>query len=143
MARKFVFFGQDGTTRLTLGDDDAGDKISVGLPATSNVVDEVELVRSRFTRRIAVADETNITNTLEWVVDRDHGNELAATNFVRDHGQALLSLGAGYLQDGGKGVETRYWLNAVIEPRCLRHDGQSTVFSYTMRAGEVTKKTPT
>lgn len=143
MARKFTFFAAAGGPPLVLGDDEAGDKISVGLPGADAAFDEVQYVRGQFTERFGPATQNNITNTLEWSVDRDHGSEKAALNFVRDHGQALLGKGPGYLVDSGvPEIDTRYWLNAVIRPRCLRLDGQSTVFSYSMRAGLVTATAP-
>lgn len=135
---KLAFFSAAGGS-LILGDDDAGDHVSEDLPEADGLVDEVANVRAEFTERL---DRQNITNVRNWTVDRDHGDPKTADDFASDHAQELLELGTGYLQRSGKKINTRYYLNARIVARCVRLDGQSTTFSYAMRAGEVTKKQP-
>ena len=137
--RKFVAQPVSGAQPITLGDDEAGDKISVGLPASKNEVQEFRPFRGQFTIRF---NRGNIVNAITWVVDRDHGDEATATDFVRDHAQAVLALGLCNVQDSGKGLSVRWWTNAEIKVTCRRHDGQSTVFEYQMEAGPILPTLP-
>lgn len=138
--RKFVAYpvpAVAGVKPVTLGDDAIGHAISTGLPQPDNDVQTLNPIRGDFTVRI---DRGNVTNTLVWTVDRDHGSEKAALDFLRDHGQAVLQLGICNVEDSGKNINTRWWTNAKIKPQCVRHDGQSTVFQYTMVAGKIVTK---
>lgn len=132
--RKFVANPVAGGTPITLGDDTAGDKISAGLPVSDSMVQVFRPFRGPYTVRYC---RGNVTNSLTWSVDRDHGNEKTAMDFLRDHAQAVVNLGICNVQDFGQGITSRWWTNADIKVRAKFQVGQNTVFEYQMNTGAI------
>ena len=128
----YIWFPDDGSVESSLGDDGIGDKISGGMPVTHNQVVFVPLPEAEFQKPF---NRGNRLTGLTWIVERDHGTEEEAETFQDTHGDSLYA--TGRLQRICNGTVNMFLQNAAImSVRCVRRDGRSTVFEYTVQGGK-------
>jgi len=136
-ARQFLYLpAASNALPIELGDDAVGHRISGGVPAQRRTVESRTIANSDYQQNI---NHGNKLNTHWWVVDRDHGTIAAAVAFMRDHADTVpvdSGISGAKLQETGDDGSIRFLQNCAIEAiECLRWDGQSTVYKYTVRGG--------
>lgn len=123
------------TVTVVLGDDRKRNFISRYLPAQSRNVQVDEATRAE---DVTVRDRKNKRNDVSIVVSRTHDSLADALSFLRDHADAVPTVGSITLEEnyGGK-VSVSKMMNAAIpKVECIDHSGASTQFSYTIVGGK-------
>jgi hypothetical protein len=135
----YIFYPGGTGNPVTLGDDAVGDRIAGGEPVAEPTTQSVKMAGAQFPVQL---EHGNLLQSRTWRVERDHLTLDAAVLFMQSHAQGLpviLGIAQGKLQvllDDG----TTYFCQNCTRPkaRCLRWDGQSTVYEYTVQHGQMT-----
>ncbi|MDE2098236.1 MAG: hypothetical protein KGL39_13355 [Patescibacteria group bacterium] len=139
--RQIIYFPAGAQAQpIELGDDALGHRISVGLPVQQRLGEDVAMADADWQLQL---NHGNRVNVFTWTVDRDHGTVDAAVAFMRDHADSIpsdIGPATAVLQEaedggdaGASGSVIRFLQQCrFISIECVRWDGQSTVYRYTV-----------
>jgi len=134
---KITIFPADGGTPVILGDDEARNHVGQMFPEQTAVQQIETLPRSPGQ---ALFDRRNELNSVTFLVDRVHDSASDAFVFLMTHCAEVPRRGLVEFEEAGT---LRWWAGALIRPiRCVQHSGRTTVFSYTIQAGEILTEKP-
>lgn len=138
---KIIVYPDDGGSPVTLGDDSAGALITAELPSQARLVTPVPLYGANFQK---VFSGGNRLNSFSFQTERAHGTgrsgRAAAVAFKFAHADAVPLSGVVEINQ----EELSRWLDAAVIPevRCVKHNGVSTIFAYTVLGGKFMLQNP-
>lgn len=139
-AIKYIFYPGANAVGITLGDDSVGETVSGGLPEFDPQTELVMFGNAQFARLI---EHGNGIHSMSWLVDRNHTSEIVAAQFRLEHPQSIpvvMGVAVGVLEEKLGTGQSRFFQNCSRpKMRCVRWDGASTVFEYSIQFGKVTK----
>lgn len=132
-----IVYPEEGGSPVTLCDDAAGDYGSLDLPSQTRIGTAVPLYGANYQK---LFNGGNRLNSFAMQVDRQHADLATAAAFKFTHADDVPVSGVVEIKQNNV---TRWLAEAlIIEVRCVKHDGKSTVFAYTILGGQFSTANP-